>query len=105
MRRAVAALLLPLLVAWAPAQESERSLVPNGDFETGSYSHGWTLFGGNVYTEMAKFQTSITGSPSWALKRRPGTPSSNGGLQTDVPLTGGETYTFNAWVAAQYCSS
>lgn len=76
----------------------------NGDFETGSHSHGWTLVGGNTYTTMATFTTSINADPSWTVKRRPGAPD-NGGIEQEVHLIGGETYLFSANVAAQYCSS
>jgi hypothetical protein len=96
---AVAMLLL------ASPQAMAQNRVFNGDFETSSLNDGWTLFGGNTYTVVTKFQTQMSGDVTWALKRRPGPPSSNGGIETDVPLEGGVTYTFNAWIAAQYCSS
>jgi len=91
-----------LFLATPQAMAQER--VFNGDFQTASYTHGWTLFGGNTYTETAKF---ALGSPTgtWCLKRRPGPPSSNGGIEAMVPLDGGVTYTFSADIAAQYCST
>ncbi|MFH2001510.1 MAG: hypothetical protein ABIK28_17640, partial [Planctomycetota bacterium] len=75
----------------------------NGDFETGAYSHGWTLFGGNTGTTIATFGTGV-GDPSYCLKRMPGSPN-NGGIEQEVHLIGGETYNFYANIAAQYCSS
>jgi hypothetical protein len=90
------------LLCASPATAQE--MVYNGDLETGSYTHGWTLFGGNANTKMATFQTKYNVN-SLCLKRRPGPPSDNGGLETDVHLIGGETYLFTANIAAEYCSS
>ena len=94
------ALLIFLFSPAATAQE----MVYNGDFATGSYNDGWTLFGGNQYTQMAVFQVTY-GDTSWCLKRRPGPPNSNGGIETTVGLLGGVTYSFSANIAAEYCSS
>jgi len=92
-----------LLLLAAPDAAAQSSAF-NGDFETGSYTHGWTLFGGNTNTITAMFQTKVNES-SLCLKRRPGPPSDNGGIEQEVHLIGGVNYLFTANVAAQYCSS
>lgn len=94
-------LILVLLLSgplWA------QSPVINGDFETGAYTPKWTLTGGNTYTTMAKFNLPY-GHNTWCLKRRPGSPSSNGGFEQQVFLVEGISYLFTADIAAQYCSS
>lgn len=72
----------------------------NGDFETGAHTDGWTLKGGNTHTTIALFESTI-GKKSLCLKRRPGTPSSNGGLEQQVHLLGGVTYNFSADIVAE----
>jgi hypothetical protein len=81
-----------------------QEVVFNGDFELGTYSPTWTLTGGNTYTQIAYFQTKL-GQNSLCLKRRPGPPSSNGGIEQNVHLIGGVMYVFTADIASQYCSS
>ena len=81
-----------------------QEMVFNGDFELGTYSPMWTLTGGNAYTKIAYFQTKL-GLNSLCLKRQPGTPSSNGGIEQSVHLIGGVMYVFKADIASQYCSS
>jgi len=76
----------------------------NGDFETGSYSPMWILTGGNTYTQLVVWD-STPGVKSHCLKRQPGPPSSNGGIEQDVALVGGIQYVFSADIAAQYCTS
>ena len=95
-----AAFLLFLGVVDADAQQ----VVYDGDFETGSFAPAWTLFGGNTYTQIVTFQTKL-GQTTLTMKRRPGTPNSNGGIKTQVHLMAGTTYLFSADVASQYCSS
>jgi hypothetical protein len=53
---------------------------------------------------MATFQT-VFNNNSLCLKRMPGPPSNNGGIEQDVHLIGGETYIFFANIASEYCSS
>ncbi|MHC4943984.1 MAG: hypothetical protein ACYTG7_13295 [Planctomycetota bacterium] len=89
-----------LFASFAAAQE----VVFNGDYETGDYVHGWTLTGGNAHTVVAKFQT-VQYQNSLCLKRRPGTPNDNGGIQQELHLFEGITYVFSANIASQYCSS
>ena len=89
--------LLSFLTVEIPATGQE--IVFNGDFETGSLSHGWNLTNGNELTETAVFGT-VMGSPSLCLKRCPGTPLNNGGFEQQVHLLGGVTYTFSANIAA-----
>ena len=79
-----------------------QEVVFNGDFETESYSPMWTLTGGNLHTEIAVFQT-VLGQNSNCLKRRPGTPDDNGGIQQQVHLFAGITYKFSANIAAEEC--
>jgi len=79
-------------------------MVFNGDLETGTLTHGWSLFGGNANTTVTTFAT-VVNKPSLCVKRRPGPPGDNGGIEQEVHLLGGVSYTFTANVAAQYCSS
>jgi hypothetical protein len=90
-----AAALLFLCASPVAAQE----VVFNGDFETNSYTSLWSLFGGNQYTTIATYQT-VYGVNSLCLKRRPGNPNSNGGIEQEVHLLGGITYNFSASIAA-----
>ena len=83
---------------------SAQNAVFNGDFQIGNYTPPWTLTGGNAYTQTAYFQTKL-GVNSLSLKRRPGPPNSNGGIEQDIHLIGGVMYVFKADIAAQYCSS
>jgi len=92
-----------LLLLCAPSAGAQE-MVFNGDFETGSLNHGWTLFGGNANTITTTFAV-VYNQPSLCVKRKPGTPGDNGGIQQEVHLLGGVTYAFSANIAAQYCSS
>jgi hypothetical protein len=83
-----------------PTQAAAQNIAINGDFETGFHSHGWTLFGGNQNSKVDQFQTK-DGVDSLCLKRMPGAPDDNGGLEQLVHLVGGETYVFNADIAAE----
>ena len=78
--------------------------VYNGDFETGTLAPGWTLVGGNTYTQLVLFETK-PGNKSYGLKRRPGPPSNNGGIEQTIHLVGGVTYVFEADIVSQYCAS
>ena len=87
-----------ILIGANPASAQE--VVFNGDFETGEYSHGWNLTGGNELTTIAVFEIT-QGNFSTCLKRCPGTPSGNGGIEQQVHLMEGVTYEFNANIAAE----
>jgi hypothetical protein len=89
-----------LLASFAAAQE----VAFNGDFETGDHAHGWTLTGGNAHTTTVEFQT-VQYKKSLCLKRRPGPPNDNGGIQQELHLFAGITHVFSADIASQYCSS
>jgi len=91
------ALTVLLLMA---TNATAQSTIFNGDFETGSYSPMWTLTGNNAATIISTFAT-VKGQPSsLCLRRMPGTPSNNGGLEQKVFLVGGVKYncTVNAAV-------
>jgi hypothetical protein len=81
-----------------PGPAAAQDMIFNGDYQTGSYSHGWTLFGGNANTIVALFQTKI-GVNSLCLKRMPGYSNNNGGFEQDVHLIAGTTYKFFANIA------
>lgn len=71
----------------------------NGDFETAAFAPMWSLFGGNKYIKVVSFQT-VAGKPSLCLKRKPGKPDNNGGIEQKVFLVKGYTYNFHADIAA-----
>lgn len=79
-----------------------QEVVFNGDFELESATPAWTYVGGNLHTTMATFET-VLGQPSYCLKRRPGTPSDNGGIEQQVHLFAGMKYSFSANIAAEEC--
>jgi hypothetical protein len=89
-----------LLVLLGAAGLQAQDVALNGDFETNAISPAWELSGGNTYTTLVKFQT-VLGQDSLCLKRRPGLPSSNGGIYQYVHLIEGVTYTFHADIASQ----
>lgn len=96
MKTVVAAACVLILLSAAELQA--QNVTVNGDFETSSITPTWELFGGNTYTQIATFQT-VVGVPSLCMKRRPGSPNSNGGISQWVHLIGGKNYTFSASVA------
>ena len=98
MKRLMAYAGLLILLGTAGLQAQDVAL--NGDFETNAISPSWEMTGGNTYTTIAKFQT-VLGQDSLCLKRRPGTPSSNGTIWQYVHLIGGVTYTLTADIASQ----
>ena len=71
----------------------------NSDFETGDYTPMWTLTGGNAHTTLVVFQT-VYGVPSLCLKRMPGKPNDNGGIEQQVLLVKDVLYQFTANIAA-----
>lgn len=87
-----------LLILFSAVELQAQSVAVNGDFETNSISPSWELYGGNTYTQVASYQT-VAGVTSLCLKRRPGTPNSNGGISQDVHLIGGMSYRFSANIA------
>ena len=97
MKKVLAAACMLILFSTAGLQAQDVAL--NGDFETNAISPTWELTGGNTYTTIATFQT-VLGQSSLCLKRRPGTPTSNGGIWQYVHLIGGMTYTFRADIAS-----
>ena len=101
---AMASLVVALIAFSASGVLNAQEIVFNGDFETKSYTPFWTLNGGNVHTELDWFQTVLY-QTSFCLKRMPGPPDDNGGIEQSVYLVQGISYVFNADIAAQYCSS
>jgi len=75
-----------------------QNVVLNGDLETESILPLWGLHGGNSNTTMVKFQT-VVGVNSWCMKRRPGSPNDNGGIEQEVHLIGGIDYSIVVNVA------
>ncbi|MHC4941787.1 MAG: hypothetical protein ACYTG7_02085 [Planctomycetota bacterium] len=100
MKRSLAWACFGIALLWlfCPSQVTAQDMAFNGDFETGSYSHGWSLFGGNTSTTVALFQTKL-GVNSLCLKRMPGYSTNNGGIEQDVHLIAGQTYLFFANIA------
>ena len=96
------------LISAAIAFLSENNLLAqdvvfNGDFETGILSPSWILFGGNKHTQITLFET-VQGQESLCLKRRPGPPDGDGGIECGVHLQEGVLYFFSARIAAYFCS-
>jgi hypothetical protein len=87
-------------IGTAGAQE----VVFNGDFETGALTSSWKLTGENDFTEITAFDTEMW-EFSLALKRRPGPPDGNGGLEQQVHMVAGSLYLFQASIASEYCFS
>lgn len=78
---------------------SAQETVFNGDLETKAYSPMWTLTGGNAHTTVVNYPT-VAGIYSYCVRRMPGLPNDNGGIEQQVHLMGGVTYLFNANIAA-----
>lgn len=85
-----------IFISGTPSQA--QNIVFNGDFETESITPKWTLTGGNANTTVAKFQT-VSGVYSWCMKRRPGSPNDNGGIEQDIHLIENVNYLVEVNVA------
>lgn len=103
-------MFLPILIGVAvvilisPCELRGQGAVLNGDFETQDYTPLWTLTGGNTFIQVVH-EESTAGNDSWCIKRTPGTPSNNGGIQQSVHLIGGVTYVFDADIVSKWCTS
>lgn len=75
-----------------------QEIVFNGDFETKAYSPMWTLTGGNAHTTVAYYQT-VVGEYSYCMRRMPGLPNDNGGIEQQVHLMEGDSYLFSVDIA------